>query len=332
MNAKVIFRLASLALFVGVFHLTLGSAFPQSYPTKPISFVCPWGPGTSTDVPARIIGEKLSKNLGQPVVVENRVGGAGIIGCEAVVKAPPDGYTIGIIATSIGVNSQITKVSFDLIKDFEPVIFIGTSPVVLIAHPSVPATSVRELVALAKSKPGKLNCAAGALGGTGHVWLEMFKMNAGIDIVPIFYKNTPDAIADVLEGRVDIWLPNTVAALPHYKAGKVKALGLSGTYPKRSLLMPEVPTMTESGFPDMDKFYTWLAIVSPAGTPKRIVTQLNSEIRKILEMPDVKERMVGVGVELRSGTPEELSSFLKAEMERLGKMIKAIKDTGVRFE
>jgi tripartite-type tricarboxylate transporter receptor subunit TctC len=323
---KTIIRLFSLALIAAVFGLAVGGAMAQSYPNKPVTFVVPFPPGSGNDVIARIIGEKLTASLGQPVVVENRLGAGGSIAAEMVAKAAPDGHTIFIASTSHAINAHVIKVSYDLIKDFAPVILVGTLPYVLVVPVSVPAKSIKELVALAKSKAGELNYASSGTGSTPHLLGEMLKMAGGVDIVHVPYKGTPQALSDLLGGRVQILFTTMATGLPHVKAGKLAALGVAGI--KRNSALPDVPTMAEAGYPTLD-VSTWFAILAPAGTPKGIVTRLNTEIVKILSMPDVKERLTNQGVEPSGSTSEELATFLKADVARWGKVVK---DSGVRMD
>lgn len=321
---KTVFRFAVLVLIAAVFSLAAGTALAQSYPNKRITFIAPFLGGS--DVIARIIGEKLTGSLGQPVVVENLLGAGGNIGAEAAAKAAPDGYTIFIASTSHAINVNVTKVSYDLIKDFAPVALVGRLPYVLVVSVAVPAKSIKELVALAKSRPGELNYASAGIGSTPHLLGEMLKMAGNIDIVHVPYKSTSLSLSDLLGGRVQIVFTPLVTALPHVKAGKLAALGVAGI--KRNSALPDVPTMAEAGYPTLD-VHSFYAILAPAGTPKGIITRLNTEIVKIVGMPGVKELFANQGVEPSSSTPEELGEFLKADIARWGKVVK---DSGVRID
>ena len=328
MKRKGMFRLLTAALCALVFGFTGGGVFAQSYPSKPITFLCPFPPGAGNDVIARILAQKMSERLGQSVVVENRLGATGAIATEMTAKSPPDGYTIIIVSTSTAIYSSMAKVPYDLAKDFAYVALVGTLPYLLVVPTSLPAKSIGELVALAKSKPGQFNYASGGVGSIGHLMGEMLKKAGGVDIATIHYKGTPEALADVLAGRVQIWFTTMATALPQVKSGKLRALGVSGT--KRASVLPDVPTMAEAGFPTLD-CVVWFAILTPAATPKKIVNQLNSELVKILAMPEVQERLSNAGVEpSTSGTPpDEIFAYIKKDIERWNKVIE---DSGIHLK
>lgn len=326
MNTKRISRFAVSVLVPAVaLGLAAGQALAQSYPNKPISFIVPYGPGTGNDIIARIVSHKVGESWSQPMVVDNRSGAAGAIGTELAAKAPPDGHTILIASTSQIINPFISKVRYDILKDFTPVVVPGTLPYLLAVPNASPAVSIKDLVAQAKSMPGKFNY-AGSFGSVSHFMGEMLKTAGGIDIALITYKGTPDAIADVIANRVQIWFTTMATGTPLAKADKVKVLGVAGK--KRAAVLPDVPTMAEAGYPTLDvsaSFY----ILAPAATPKPVVAALNREIVKALGTQDVKDKLGAAGVELNSTTPEEASTLLKNEVAGWGKVVK---ESGVEMK
>jgi tripartite-type tricarboxylate transporter receptor subunit TctC len=315
----------SVLLPTAAFGFAAGPALGQAFPTKPIAFIVPYGPGTGNDVIARLISNKVTENWGQPIVVDNRPGAAGAIGTDLTAKAAPDGHTILIASTSQILNQFISKVNYDILKDFAPVIVPGTLPYVLAVPNASPAKSIKELVAFAKSMPGKVNY-AGTFGSLPHFLGEMLKTAAGIDITLINYKSTTDAVPDVLANRVEIWFTTMASAVPLAKAGKVKVLGVAGK--QRAAVLPDVPTMAEAGFPTLDvsaSFY----VLAPAATPRPVVAALNREMAKALASPDVKEKLAAAGVAEKSTTPEEASAMLKSEVASWAKVVK---ESGVKME
>ena len=326
MNRKWISRFASSVLVSTVgFGIVAEQALAQNYPNKPISFIVPYGPGTGNDVIARLISQKVTENWGHPMVVENRPGAAGAIATEMTAKSQPDGYTIIIASTSQIINQYVTKVRYDILRDFTPVTVPGALPYLLAVPTASPAKSIKELVAQAKSMPGKFNY-AGTFGSLSHFMGEMLKSAGGIDIALITYKGTPDAIADVLANRVQIWFTTMATGVPLAKADKVRVLGVAGD--KRAAVLPDVPTMAEAGFPTLDvsaRFY----ILAPAATPKPVIAALNREIVKALGAKEVKDKLVAAGVELKSTTPEEAGALLKQEVASWGKIVK---ESGVELK
>ena len=326
MNKKWTLSFMSLALVAAVFGLYPDSAPAQTFPTKPITFIVPFPPGTGNDVIARIIGDKLSKSLGKPVVIDNKAGAAGAIGGEAAAKAPPDGHSIIIASTTLSINMSVSKVNYDLVKDFAPVILLGTMPYSLLVPMSVPAKSIKELVELARSKPGQFNFGSNGIGGAPHLLAEMLKLVGKIDIVHVPYKGTNEVVADLLAGRVQLLFAPLVTGRPLVQDGKLRALGVCGN--KRSPALPDVPTMAEAGYPTLD-IPNWYAILAPAATPKAIVNTLNAEVAKIMAMGDVKERLTNQGVDPRSSTPEEAAAYIKQDVTTWAKVIK---DSGVQMK
>ena len=324
MNTQRIFRMALLLLPTAFSVLTI-EARAQGYPAKPVTFIVPFGPGSGNDVIARIVAQKVSENWSQPVVVENRPGASGGIAMEQTAKARPDGYTVVIASTSHIVNQFVSKTRYDVLKDFAPVSVTGSLPYVVAVTQSSPAKSMNELVAIAKSRPGKINYAA-VPGGVPHFMGEMLKSARGLDIMMIPYKSTTDAEVDVISGRVEIWFTTLASALPLMKGNRVRILGVSGD--KRAAVLPEVPTMAESGLPTVDVIVGFFFLTA-AGTPAPVVTALNREIVRAIATQDVKDRLAAAGVDPKSSSSEELDTLLKSEVVRWGKIIK---DSGVRIE
>lgn len=316
--------LSYLRLVLGAALLTIpaGSALAQSYPAKTIKIVVPFAPGGISDVLARVIGQKLNESWGQPVVIENRPGAGTTIAADFVVKSPPDGYTVYFIdITTHSINASLyRKLPYDSIKDFSPATLVTSTPLMLVLHPSVQAKSVKELIALAKSKPGQLNIAHSGLGTITHLTGEMFKSTVGIDMVNIPYTGSAPATTAVLSGEASMIFSTMPPAMTHTKAGKLRAMAV--TTPKRVAVAPDVPTMIEAGVPGFESVL-WSGILMPPKTPKAIIDKINSEMRRILQMPDVKERFFAQGGEISPSTPEQLAAHLKSEIEKWGKIIKA---------
>ena len=302
--------------------LANGVASAQVYPTKPIRFIVPFAPGGSTDTLARVLALKLSDALGQHVVVDNRSGANGNIGMEIVAKAPADGHTIllGYIANVAIAPSLYEKLPFDPVKDYEPVTLIATSPNVLVAHPSVAAKNLKELIALAKAQPGKLNYASASIASVGHLTGELLNELAGIKMTHVAYKGSGQAVTDLLGGHIQLMFSGFSSTLPHIKSGKLRALAQTGE--KRSAALPDVPTIAESGFPNFEAT-AWYGVHAPAKTPKAIVNRLNAEIVKALKLPDVKERLSGLGFEIAASTPEAYGKYIRSEITKWAKVVKA---------
>lgn len=317
---KLIFRLASLIMCAAVLGVATGSALAQDYPSRPIRFVVPLPPGGFTDLLARAIGQKLTESWGQAVVVDNRGGGGTTIGTEIVAKAPPDGYTILLVPPDLAINPSLyRKLPYDAVKSFAPVTLAAWSPIILAVHPSVPAKSVNELIALAKSKPGQLNYASGGIGTGAHISTELFKSMTEIDMVHIPYKGVGPAVTALLAGQVSMMFGQMPITLPHVKAGKLRALAIASA--RRSPAMSDLPTVAEAGVPGFEA-NPWFGVAAPAGTPKEIVTKLNSEIVKILNMADIQQRLSGLGAEPVGSTPEEFAAHIQAEIVKWGEVVK----------
>lgn len=313
---------------IAVSAVVVMGAFAQSpYPTKPIRVIVPFPPGGTTDYQARMVGQKLSKALGQPLLVENRGGAGGNIGSDVVAKSAPDGYTL--VMGSVGthsINATLYKnIPYDTLRDFAPIALAATEPNVLVANPAFPANSVQELIVLAKSKPGALSYASGSSGSSQHLSMELLKKMGGIDILHVPYKGTGPAITDVIGGQVPIMFINFDLALPHVKAGKLKALAMTDTV--RSPLLPNVPTVAET----LPGFVTtsWTGLFAPAGTPKEIVNRINAEVVRAVQAPELQARLLEQGFTPGTLTPEQFGPFVKAEIDKWGKVIR---DSGAQVD
>jgi tripartite-type tricarboxylate transporter receptor subunit TctC len=293
-----------------------------AYPSRPVRLVVGFAPGGSTDVTARIVAERLTTVFGQQVLVDNRTGAGGNIGAEIVAKAPPDGYTMVMGSSSnFGVNPTLYKhLPYDAIRDFTPVSLVSFAPNALLVHPSVPAQTVKELVAYAKANPGKLSFASSGQGGSNHMAGELFKMVAAVDIVHVPYKGTGPALADTIAGNVQMQFGSVIAALPLVKAGKLRALAV--TVPKRVPALPQVPTMAEAGYPAVETT-VWNGVLVPAKTPVAIVTRLNSEIVAVLKDPELRARFAAQGAEAVGSTSAEFAAHIRREIDKWGKVVRA---------
>ena len=297
------------------------SAFGQAYPNRPIKIVVTFPAGGGADFVGRAIAPKLTEALGQPVIVDNRAGAGGGIGNEVVAKSPPDGYTLllGAAGAMTILPHLYAKVAFDTFKDFEPVCLVGSSPFILTLHPSVPASSVQELTALAKSSPGKLNFGSSGNGGAPHLAGELYKSVTGTSIVHVPYKGLAPAITDLLGGQIQLLFADVGLVAPHVKAGKLKAIAV--TSKQRSTTLPDVPTMIEAGVPGYQAG-TWYGILAPAGTPAAIITRLNAELLKILATPEIKNQFAGQGIEPGGDRPEEFAALIRDDYAKWAKVIK----------
>ncbi len=313
----------TVARFVLALSLALAAAgaLGQGYPSKAIRIIVPYTPGGTSDILARSIGQKLNQAWGQPVVVENRAGANGNIGANMVARSPADGYTllladVGALAIS---PSVFPDLPFDPAKDFAPVVLISYSPHVLGVHASVPAKSVKELIDLAKSKPGQLNFATAGVGSAPHLAGIEFALRAGIQWTYIPYQGGSAAVIDVVAGHADVLFNGMLPVVPHLKGGKLRALAVSSA--KRTAAAPEVPTVAESGLPGFETG-SWQGMLAPAGTPREIIDRLNAEIRRILATPELKKQLADQGTEVRAGPPEELERFIQTEIPRWAAVVK----------
>ncbi|MEN9315388.1 MAG: hypothetical protein RIS35_1781 [Pseudomonadota bacterium] len=301
--------------------LPAGAFAQENWPTKPIRLVIPFPAGGATDILGRIVAQELNKALGVSVIADNRAGAGGNIGAEVVAKSAPDGYTL--LMCTIGTQSinaaLYSKLGFDPLKDHAPVTLVATVPNVLVVNPSVPAKSVKELIALAKSKPGKLNYGSSGNGSSVHLSGELFKSMAGVFMTHIPYRGSAPAVADLLAGQIDLMFDNLPSVIPHIKAGKLRALAV--TSPKRSPALPDLPTIAESGLPGYDAT-SWFGVVAPAGTPPAIVNRLQQAIARSLVTPEVREKLQGMGAEPVGNTPEVFDQFIRSEAVKWAKVVK----------
>jgi len=317
-----------LHCIVGTLALASGSAFAQTWPSKPIRVMVPFPPGGSTDIVARIMAQKLEKPLGQPLVVENRGGAGGTIGAAIGAKAAPDGYvlTLGSTSTHVVAPSVYQKLEYDPVKDFAPISLVAVTPYLLAVNPNVPAKNVAELVGLMKKQPGKLNYASAGIGSTTHLAMEMLKSASGIYMLHIPYNGNGPAGTAVVGGQVEMLFGSLPSLLPHAKSGRVRALAV-GT-PKRSPSLPDVPTVAESGYPGFDASL-WLAFFAPAGTPQPIVERLQREIVATVQAADTREALDKAGAEPVTSTPAELAAMIR---DGVGKYAAVVKAAGVKPE
>lgn len=298
------------------------SASAQSWPVKPVRMVVGYPAGGSVDIVARLVGQKLGETFGQQFVVENRSGAAGNIGTEFVARAAPDGYTL-LMASSPALASNIhlyAKLPFDPVKDFAPIILIVNQPNVLVLHPSVPAASVREFIALAKARPGALTFGSSGVGASQHMAAEMFMAMTGVNMVHVPYKGGAPALIDLVGGQIDVMFETAPTAIPYVKSGKLK--GLAVTTMQRSGMLPDVPTLNEAGLKGFE-FRGWIGLLAPAAVPKDIVTRLNAEIQKYLTTGDLKGKLTEYGLDVAGGTPEQFAAFMREDSARYGKIVKA---------
>jgi len=292
------------------------------FPARPIRLVVPFPPGGATDIAARLIGERMSADWKQPVTVDNRPGAGGNIGADVVAKAAPDGYTLIVGVTgSHAINTSLyARMPYDPVKDFEAISQVAVVPNVVVVHPSVPAQTLRELVALAKKEPGKLNYASLGSGTAAHLTMEMFKTAAGIDLTHIPYKGSSPAVADLIAGQVQTMIDGLPSALPHVKAGKLRALAVTSAH--RSAAAPDLPTIAESGYPGFSAD-AWSGLFAPKGTPRPIVDKLAAETQRILKLPEVQKRLADLGAEPVGSTPAEFSEHVKREIDKWARVVKA---------
>ena len=322
-------QLKLLCAFAACLGMSLATlAFAQSYPTKPVRIIAPFAPGSTIDIIGRIIAPKLHEALGQPVIVENRAGAGGALGMDAAAKSAPDGHTLGIGALGpLAMNPSLyPKTPFDPIKDFAAVSLLATGPVVIAVHPSVPARNVKELVELAKKRPGQLNYGSPGVGTSPHLTGELFKIQTGTDIVHVPYKGNAEAITDLIGGQVSIVFTGVPPVVPLAKAGKVRLLATTGK--QRMANLPDVPTIAESGVNGADVLI-WYGVVVPAATPKDVVARLNREIVKLMSLPDVREKFAQQSVDPATGTPEEFARLIRDEVARWSKVIRS---AGIKVE
>ncbi len=321
---KTLHALFAAALLAAPLAPTVAQA--QAWPSKQIRIIVPFTAGGFNDTLGRTLAAELPKSLGQPVIVENRPGGNTIIATELVAKSAPDGYTLFIAALPFSVIQSLFKTPFDVTKDFTPIIQAGVSDNMLVAHPAFPVNSVKELIAAAKARPGRVNYGSSGNGTSVHLSMELFKSMTKTFMTHIPYKGSAPVVTDLIAGQVDVMFDNVPNVIQHVKAGRMKALAVSG--PKRSPLAPDVPTVVEAGVPGYE-VTVWFGVMAPAGTPRDIVMRLNAESAKIINSPEVRERFSRQGVEPATGTPEQFGALIKSEVARWAKVIK---DAGIKAD
>ncbi|MSQ50242.1 MAG: tripartite tricarboxylate transporter substrate binding protein [Betaproteobacteria bacterium] len=317
---KVLLSLSALAFS--------GALFAQAYPNKPIRVIIPWPPGQATDLAARLVGEKLSQQLGQSFIMDNRPGAGGQIGTDAVVKATPDGYTL--LASSSGplsIMPNLQKTSYDALKDLAPLSLTARAPFALIAHPSFPATNAREFVAVVRANPGKYTFSSSGTGATAHLFGEMFNSAAKLSAVHVPYQGSAPAMTALIGGQIHYSVETVLSVVGHIKNGRLKVFGV--TTATRTAALPEVPTLAEAA--DLPGFEAaaWIGYSAPAGTPREIVMRLATEIQKVMQTPDIKERYVTLGLNPVSSTPDEFAAFMRGEQSRYATIIK---DAGIKIQ
>ncbi len=311
-------------LFVALFLLFIAhTAFSQTgYPSRPIRFIAPFPPGGATDTLCRLLAQKLSDSLGQPVTVDNRPGASGNIGHELAMKTAPDGYTLLLTNSStLTTNPHLFKrLPFDPLADFMPISLVATAGQVLVVHPSVPASSVAELITLARARPGQLNFGSGGKGIQSHISGEMFRSMTGVNIVHVPYKGTVQAVADLVAGQVQLVFADMVPAMPHIRSGRLKPLAV--TIEQRSPALPDVPTMIEAGVPGYNATIWW-AVALPKGAPPELLRRLNGELGRIIALPDVQERYASLGMTPAHSTPQQVTELIRSDTQKFGPVLKA---------
>ena len=307
------------AAFLAIVFVPLARA--QSWPSKPVRVVVPYSTGGATDLIARLVGQKLTERLGQQFVVDNRPGAGGVIGADAVAKAPADGHTVLLaVPAEMAILPHLQKMPYQVDRDFAMVSLAALTPLVLVTHPALPVRSVRDVIALARSRPGQLTYASAGTGGVQHLAGELLKITAKIDLLHVPYKGAGPVMPDLIGGHVAMFFSGMPPAMPHVRAGKLRALAV--TTAKRSPTISDVPTMQESGIPGFD-ISNWFAYFVPAGTSADVVAKLNGEVNRALQLPDVREKLAAVGAEVIGTSPQELQRFVKAESEKFAQLIKA---------
>ena len=308
------------AVLAAIWAITNASALAQTYPTKPIRLIVPYPPGGGTDIFARLLGAKLGETLGQQLVIENRAGAAGVLGADAAAKAAPDGYTLVVgQASNLAINPHMmSKLPYDPLKDFAPITLIATSPSLLVVHPSLPARSVKDLVALAKARPGSINYASAGNGSPGHLAAEYFRKVANINLVHIPYKGATPAMLDVIAGQTSLYFTSPIAAQPYVQSGRLRQLAVTSA--QRFPPLPDVPAIAEAGYRDFD-MTSWWGLLAPAGVAKEIIARLHAEAVKALTTAEMKERLAGQGAMVVTGTPEQFAAYIKSEIANWGRIV-----------
>jgi tripartite-type tricarboxylate transporter receptor subunit TctC len=319
----VLFRLTAIAIATSTIAATSLDAVAQSYPTKPVRIIVPFSPGGASDALPRLLGARLAEIWGQQIIIDNRPGAAGNIGMEMGAKAPPDGYTLtsGPIG-NLAVNPHMYKLSYDVFKDFTPITMMGTVENGLVVHPSIPARSVKELIALLKARPGELNYGSGGVGTQAHMAGELFRAMTRTNMVHVPYKGVGASVADLLGGHLAMIFAQMHAVMPYVKGGKLRALGIATL--KRSPAFPDLPTIAEAGNLPGFESISWYALVGPAGMPQALVTKIQSDSARVLHSADIREKLAAQGVEPGGDTPDQLRKVMRADYDRYGEIIRKL--------
>jgi tripartite-type tricarboxylate transporter receptor subunit TctC len=296
------------------------AAAAENYPSRPVRLIVPYAPGGNADIVGRIVAEGLTSRLGQQVIVDNRSGAASIIGTELAVKAPADGYTLLLVASTVAVNPSLTKLPYDTLRDLVPISLVGQTPQVLVVTAAIPVSSVKEFIAYAKSKPNALNYGSTGIGSTANMAGALLNLMAGIQLVHVPYKGTAQSLTDVIAGHLHVAIPSVTSSIAHIRAGKIKALGLTSS--TRSAQLPDVPTIAQAGVPGYQAVI-WNGVLAPAGTPKPILDRLSREVAAAMRSPEAGARYGAMGAETIGSTPEAFAKFLRAEIEQYARVIKA---------
>jgi tripartite-type tricarboxylate transporter receptor subunit TctC len=315
-------RTHPFAFIIGItLHAVTANAAGESYPQRPVRVIVTFPPGAGSDVATRLVATKLAESFGRQFVIDNRAGAAGNIGVDLAAHAAPDGYTLLSVTAAAAISqSAYRKVSFDLARDFTAIAPIASAPFVIVAHPAVPAKTLKELIEIAKAKPGQYSYATPGSGSSPHVAGELLKLELGIDLLHVPYKGTVPAIADVIAGNVSMALANTLVALPAVKSGRLRAIAITSA--TRSSMAPDIPTVAESALPGFQAG-TWYGLLGPKGTSREIVTTVNREVSRVAQLPDIREKLAALGAEPVTGTPEQFAAFIRSEVARWAKVVKA---------
>jgi tripartite-type tricarboxylate transporter receptor subunit TctC len=314
-------KLKTLAALIASF-LFSAFALAQSYPSRPVRVIVPWPPGQATDIAARVVAQKLQEALGQPFVIDNKPGAGGSIGTDAVAKSPADGYTL-LAASSgpVSIMPSLQKLGYDPLKDLAPISLICRNAYVLVTHPDFPANNARDFIAELKANPDKYTFSSSGTGATAHLFAELFNSTAGIKARHVPYKGTAPAITDIINGQITYTMETVAATLPHVKSGRLRALGVSTM--RRTVALPDVPTLAEaSDLRDFDAA-AWIGYAAPAGTPREVLQRLSSEMHKLLQDPEMKDRLANLGLDPAPSSPDEMAGFLRREQDRYAQIIKA---------
>ncbi|MDB5924059.1 MAG: hypothetical protein JWN13_2995 [Betaproteobacteria bacterium] len=320
-------RIALICIVIAGVMLGVSVHAAETYPARPVRMIVPYGPGGNADIQARYIAERLTDVLGKQVVADNRAGANGMIGMELAARSPADGYTLLLVANTFTVNPGLyPKVPYDTVKDFQPITLVGDTPLLFIGNPTVAASSVKEVVALAKSRPGQLNYGTSGGGSPSHLAAALFEVMTGVKLVHVPYKGMAPSNVAVMAGEIQLGFPSMTSVLPHVKAGKLKAFAI--TVKSRSALAPAIPTMEEAGVPGYEASI-WNGLLAPAGTPRPIVNRLNEAVAQILKSPQAHERYANVGAEIRYNSPEEFAALIRSDVAKWAKVIRA---RGIRVD